>query len=60
MQAEVFTDPELIALIQARSVRAPERDVPGGITCWRQGNVEHYFLHGAYWHSIPWIPMRDA
>ena len=59
MKVEVITDTDFIARIKAKSVRAPERDVPSsGIECWREYNVEHFFLRGAYLHSIPMIPMK--
>jgi len=56
---EVITDLDFIARIKAKSERAPERDVPDSeIECWRDSSrcVEHFFLRGAYWHSIPYIP----
>lgn len=60
MKVQVNTDQELIAAIKARSVRAPERDVPDSeITCWREHGVEHFFLGGFYWHSMPHIPLKD-
>lgn len=58
VKIEVITNPEFIARIQAKSERAPERDTPGGVECWRDknGHTEHYFVGGAYWHSLSWIP----
>lgn len=60
MKVQVITDPVFIANIKGKSTRAPERDVPGGITCWREGNVEHFFLHDAYLHSIPYLPLPTS
>ena len=57
MATQVNTDPELIARVKSRSVRAPERDVPPDLECWREGSSnEHYFLRGAYLHTLAWIP----
>lgn len=58
MKVQVIRDPEFIAAIQARSERAPERD-HGDLTCWREYGKEHYFLHGAYWHTLPHIPLPN-
>lgn len=58
MKAYVIADPEFVAAIQARSVRAPERDTPGGVECWREGSKEHYFIDGAYWRTDCRIPVK--
>lgn len=57
MKAEVITDPEFIAAIQAKSVRAPHRDTPG-CECWQEGRTDHYFIGGAYWRSDYWLPTE--
>lgn len=56
---QVCLDPELIAKIQARSVRTPDRDV-GNVTCWREGSTEHYFVEGGYWYSLPFIRVNEG